>query len=253
VRSAIYEGSVAHHRFEPVEHRFEYKIALPLIYLDEISELCLLHPLWSTKPAPVWLRRADLLGDPAVPADQAVRDLVEARLARRPTGPVAVLAQPRTWGWLFNPLSIYFCFDESAAGIDAHVLEVANTPWHERHAYVLGGGAGRHEFAKAMHVSPFQAMDQDYHLTISAPDQRLEVGLSNHQDGRRVFHAQLTLARRELSPAALGRVLWAYPCQTLAVSARIYRQALALQRKGTPFYPHPRTPQPAATTRGGHG
>jgi uncharacterized protein len=252
VRSAIYEGTVVHHRLEPVEHGFAYRIALPLIYLDEISELCRLHPLWSTKPAPVWLRRADLLGDPAVPADQAVRDLVEARSGSRPGGPVAVVAQPRTWGWLFNPLSIYFCFAGSGAGIDAHVLEVANTPWHERHAYVLDG-AGRHEFAKAMHVSPFQGMDQDYHLTINAPGERLSVGLSNHQGGRRVFDAQLTLERRELSRAALGRVLWAYPCQTLAVSARIYRQALALHRKGAPFYPHPRKLQPASTDRGGHG
>ena len=253
MRSAIYEGTIVHHRFEPVEHRFGYRIALPLMYLDELSELCRLHPLWSTKPAPVWLRRADLLGDPALPADEAIRDLVEARLTFRPCGPVAVLAQPRTWGWLFNPLSVYFCFADGGAGIDAHVLEVANTPWHERHAYVLGGGAGRHEFAKAMHVSPFQGMEQDYHLTINAPGQRLSVGLSNHQGGRRVFDAELTLERRELSRAALGRVLWAYPCQTLAVSARIYRQALALHLKGAPFYPHPRTPQPESTTRGDHG
>jgi DUF1365 family protein len=239
VRSAIYEGTVVHHRYEPVEHRFDYRISMPLLYLDEIAEVARLHPLWSLRPSPVWLRRADLLGDRVVPIDRAVRDLVSARLGFRPDGPVAVLAQPRTWGWLFNPISVYFCFARDGVGLDALVLEVSNTPWHERHSYVLAGGTGTYEFAKAMHVSPFLSMDHDYHLDIKGPDQRLSIGLSNHQGGRRILAAKLTMQRREISRSALGRMLWAYPAQTLAVSLRIYRQALALHRKGAVFYPHP--------------
>jgi DUF1365 family protein len=252
VRSAIYEGTVVHHRHEPVEHRFSYPIALPLIFLDEVDELCRIHPLWSTHPSPVWLRRADLPGAPPQTPDQAVRDLVEHRLGVRPRGPVAVLAQPRTWGWLFNPLSISFCFSEGGERIDAHVLEVRNTPWHERHTYVLDGGA-RHQFAKAMHVSPFMGMDQTYHLSVHGPGETLTVALANHEEGRRVFDARMALERRELTRSSLGRVLWAYPFQTMKVSARIYRQALALHRKGAPFHGHPRGLEPASTTRGGHG
>jgi len=253
MRSAIYEGTIVHRRFEPVAHRFDYPIALPLLYLDELAEVAAMHPLWSTHPSPVWLRRADLLGDPAVPLDQAVRDLVDDRLGVRPAGPIAVLAQPRTWGWLFNPISVYFCFASDEVSLDALVLEVSNTPWHERHAYVLGGGSATYTFDKAMHVSPFLSMDHQYHLTLNGPDEGLTIDLSNHQDGRRVFDARLTMARKEISPAALGRVLWAYPAQTIAVSARIYRQALVLHRKGARFYPHPRIIESASTMRGGHG
>jgi DUF1365 family protein len=256
VKSAIYEGTVVHHRFEPVDHRFDYRIALPLLYLDEIPAVARLHPLWSTHPSPVWLRRADLLGDRSVPVDQAVRDLVVARLGFRPAGPIAVLAQPRTWGWLFNPISIYFCFAADGVALDALVLEVSNTPWHERHCYVLAGSAGSYVFAKAMHVSPFLGMDHDYHLALKGPDQRLTIDLSNHQGGQRVFAARLTLARQEISRAALGRLLWAYPAQTLVVSGRIYRQAFALHRKGARYHPHPHNIEgasPLVTTGGAHG
>ena len=201
MRSAIYEGAVVHRRYEPVEHRFAYRIALPLLFLDELAAVARLHPLWSRHPGPVWLRRADLLGDRSVPIDQAVRDLVEARLGVRPAGPIAVLAQPRTWGWLFNPISVYFCFADGGVGIDALVLEVANTPWHERHSYVLAGRSGTYEFAKAMHVSPFLGMDHDYHLDLDGPGERLSMALSNHQDGRCVFDAQPDLASQgDLTP-----------------------------------------------------
>jgi DUF1365 family protein len=253
MRSAIYEGTIVHRRFEPVVHRFDYQIALPLLYLDELAQVARLHPLWSTHPSPVWLRRSDLLGDRAVPIDEAVRDLVDARLGVRPAGPIAVLAQPRTWGWLFNPISVYFCFGADEVSLDALVLQVANTPWHERHSYVLAGGSGSYTFDKAMHVSPFFGMDHQYQLTLKGPDEGLTIDLSNHEEGRRVFDARLTMQRKEISRAALGRVLWAYPAQTIAVSARIYRQALALHRKGAPFYPHPHIIEPASTTRGGHG
>jgi uncharacterized protein len=190
-------------------------------------------------PSPVWLRRSDLLGHPDVPGDRAVKELVSERLGTSLCGPVAVLAQPRTWGWLFNPISMYFCFAAEGADVDALVLDVSNTPWHEHHAYVLAGGSGTYRFAKAMHVSPFLGMDHEYHLTLSGPAERLSIVLSNHQGGRRVLDASLTLQRREITRSALGRVLWSYPAQTLAVSARIYRQAFALQRKGARFYPHP--------------
>jgi len=182
-----------------------------------------------------------------------VRDLVEDRLGFRPSGQVAVLTQPRTWGWLFNPISVYFCFARDEVHLEALVLEVSNTPWHERHCYVMAGGSNPYVFAKAMHVSPFLSMDHEYHLTLKGPDQHLSIDLSNHQDGRRVFDARLTMQRKEISRATLGRVLWAYPAQTLAVSARIYRQALALHRKGAPIYPHPPKIELVSTTKGGHG
>jgi DUF1365 family protein len=248
VKSAIYEGTIVHHRYQPIEHRFEYKIALPLVYAEERQELCRRHPLWSAdRPNAVWLRAADSIGGGRVPVDQAVRDLMGHRLGIRPSGPVAVLTQPRTWGWLFNPVSIYFCFGADADRVEALVLEVTNTPWHERHCYVLPGPDGEHEFAKALHVSPFLSMDQTYRLSVRGPDEQLSVRLANYRDGQKMLDARLSLQRREISHRALGHVLWAYPLQTLAVSARIYRQALAIHRKGVPVHAHRSSPVGAST------
>jgi DUF1365 family protein len=108
LRSAIYEGTVVHHRFQPVDHRFSYRITMTFIDLAEVEEVCGRHPLWSEERSnAVSFRRRDYLGDPAVPLDTAVRDLVEQRCGTRPDGPIALLTQVRTWGWLFNTISIY--------------------------------------------------------------------------------------------------------------------------------------------------
>jgi DUF1365 family protein len=255
MRSAVYEGVVTHRRHRPVRHGFTYRIAMPYVDLDEIDELCARHPLWSARrPNAVWFRRHDFLpggadaagGPRTTDLGEAVRDLVEARGHDRPRGPIAMLAHLRTWGWLFNPISTYFCFDPEGSRVDALVAEVTNTPWHERHAYVLarGPGAGtaapsEHRFAKALHVSPFMAMDQQYVLRCDAPGDRLRLRLASIEDGEEVFEAGLVLRRREATRHELGRLLWSYPLMTLRVSLAIHRQALALWRKGVPVQPHP--------------
>ncbi len=121
LRSAVYEGRVVHRRFNPVDHRFSYRIALVLLDLAEVDAVCRLHPLWSAERAnAVTFRRTDYLGDPAVPLDVAVRDLVESGTGTRPTGPIAVLTQLRTWGWLFNPITTYYCYDPAGAEVHLH-------------------------------------------------------------------------------------------------------------------------------------
>ena len=173
LRSAIYEGTLTHRRFGPgPTHEFSYQVAMPFLYLEEIDSVTRLHPLWSSRlPAPVWFRRADFLGSEQTPLAEAVSDLVEQRLGARPGGPVAMLANLRSWGWLFNPISLYFCEGPAGDSIEALVAEVENTPWHDKHGYVLGP-PGRHRFAKVMHVSPFLPMDVDYELSYSAPGAR---------------------------------------------------------------------------------
>lgn len=253
MRSAVYEGVVTHRRHSPVPHRFSYRVALPLLDLDEVAEVCALHPLWSAERANVVsFRRRDFLDGGDGPLAEAVRDRVAAVLGRRPAGPVALLAHLRTAGWLFNPVSFYFCFDRPGGEVAALVADVTNTPWHERHAYVVGA-PGRHRFDKALHVSPFFAMDQSYVLHYDPPGERLVVRFGNEEGGRRVFDATLVLHRRPLDRAALGRVVTRYPLMTARVSAGIYRQALALRRAGAPVHPHPRRrapggAQPAAAT-----
>lgn len=252
LRSGIYVGHVAHRRHGPPEHGFRRPLAMPLLFLDELDEVMERHPLWSARhPSPIWFRRADYLGDPAQPLDDAVRDVVFERLRRRPDGPVAVLTQPRTWGWLFNPITVYFCFAAGGRSLDAVVAEVTNTPWHERHTYVLDGDPGEHRFAKAMHVSPFLGMDHDYVMSWSVPGDRITIRLGNRPacgpsgehavegDDPRLFDAALVLARREPTRLELGRLVWRRPFQTYGVSAGIYLHALALAAKGAPVHHHP--------------
>ena len=140
-----------------------------------------LHPAWSARrPSPVALPTNGFHRRPATPLDRAVRDLVAERTGRRPEGPVAMLANLRTWGWLFNPISLYFCAD--VADLPDHpgrsllVAEVENTPWHDRHAYVVGP-PGAPASPKSMHVSPFLPLDLDYELRYTAPGERLLVRL----------------------------------------------------------------------------
>ena len=246
LRSGIYEGRVVHHRHSPVDHRFTYRIALVLLDLSEVDAICRLHPLWSDEGRnAVSFRRADFLGDPSVPLEFAVRDLVEERTGNRPNGPISVLTQLRTWGWLFNPITTYYCYDSAGVNVTTTVVEVTNTPWHERTAYVLDG-IGTHQVAKEMHVSPFLPMSLTHRFIIGAPGDRLTLAIDDFDGDELVFGASMALTRHPAGRTALSRLLWRFPFMTLRVSLGIYRQALAIRRKGVPFHPHPdKFPAPA--------
>lgn len=258
MRSALYEGMVTHRRFATeatggVAHDFRYSTVMPLLFLDELDDVMALHPRWSrTRPDLGWFRRRDYLGDPNVPLDVAVRDAVDERSGHRPVGPIALLGHVRVWGWLFNPLCVYYCFDESGAHVEHLLLEVRSTPWHERHLYVVDGASPAHRFAKEMHVSPFLAMDHEYVLNWSAPDRNLSLHLGNRRGEERIFDASLSLRRREMTSTTLGALVWRRPWSTIGVSAGIYRQALALWRRKAPFHPRPRRISDDATSPRAH-
>lgn len=243
--SAIYEGTVAHRRRTPVAHAFRSRLFLMCIDLDELPQLFDGMPLWSARrPAPAWFRRADYLGDPAVPLADAVRDLVQERLGTRPAGPVRMLAHLRYFGHCFNPVAFYWCYAPGGERVEAIVAEVTNTPWRERHAYVAAASGNdehvlesRHD--KAMHVSPFMAMEMEYRWRISSPGERIAVAIETRRDGEPVFEAHLALRRRPISRGALLGVLARYPAMTLRVVAGIYGHALRLRLKGARWHPHP--------------
>ena len=163
-----------------------------------------------------------------------------------------LLTQLRRWGWLFNPISIYSC-DGHRRRPRRVVLEVTNTPWHERHWYVLeldadpepttAAAVEVQEFAKAHHVSPFLPMDLTYRLrqTASRGGPHLHVRLEAARCDRVVFVADLDLRRVELTPAHAVTSALRHPLATVAVSATIRRQALALWAKRVPFHRHPST------------
>jgi len=237
--SAIYEGVVTHRRREPREHAFGYRVVMMYLDLGELPELFDAHPLWSARrPALGWFRRSDYLGDPSVPLDQAVRDLVAERTGGAPDGPVRILTNVRCFGHCFNPVSFYYCFDRAGERVQAIVAEVTNTPWGERHAYVSRELTSRH--AKELHVSPFLELDYEYELRLSQPGERLEVSIGADRGGRRAFDAALALERRPLTGRALTAMLLGGAPASMKVSAAIYTQALRLRLKGIPVQPHPK-------------
>ncbi len=253
--SAIYEGVVAHRRRTPIAHAFRYRIFLMYLDLAELPELFDGHRLWSARrPALARFRRSDYLGDPDVPLDEAVRDLVAERLGVRPHGPVRMLAHLRYFGHCFNPVTFYWCFSPDGSEVEAVVAEVTSTPWGERHAYVaVGASAGDHALSsrheKAMHVSPFMAMEMEYTWRIATPGKRLRIEIENRQDGAIVFDAQLALRRRAITRSALTRVLARHPAMTLRVLAAIYVQALRLRCKGARWHARPAPADASAARR----
>jgi DUF1365 family protein len=240
---AIYDGVVWHHRRAP-EHKFRQTDSMAWIDLDRLDDLygrswLLTRHRWS----PVAFRRADHHGDPAVPLADAVRARVALELGIDAPGPVFLLAHLRTLGHCFNPIAVYWCTDQHGEPV-AELLEVTNTPWHERHTYVLdrrapaaGGPVEPLRFPKAMHVSPFLPMDLDYTLEDAPPEARVSLTLRVSRGDDVVFDAGLVARRHVLDHAALRRLLLRRPTQRVVLG--IHLQALRLWRKGTRFLPHP--------------
>lgn len=247
MHSAIYEGRVRHRRMKPAGHAFTHRLFMMYLDLDELGSVFRGRWLWSCRRAAVArFRREHHLGDPSTPLDLAVRELVEAETGRRPQGPIRLLTHLSYFGYCFNPVSFYYCFDENDRALECIVAEVNNTPWGERHCYVLDAGqdegqAGhaRHRPVKAMHVSPFMPMDVDYDWRFSAPGERLAVHMENHRQGDKLFDATLELERVEITGPALARVLSLYPVMTFRVIWAIHWQALRLWLKRVPVYDHP--------------
>ena len=127
---------------------FRYPLFMAYLDLDELPELFDGRLLWSARrPAVAWFRRADYLGAPGTPLDEAVRELVLERTGIGLDGPIRLLTHLRYLGHCFNPVSFYYCYDPPGERVRAVVAHVTNTPWGERHAYVLGverGGRPRH-------------------------------------------------------------------------------------------------------------
>jgi len=215
--------------------------------LEECKTLFDRFWLWSTKGFNMArLKRTDHMGDADQPLIETVREKIFNATGLKAEGPIRLLTHFRYFGFGFNPVSFYYCFDKNDRKLETIVCEVNNTPWGDQHIYVLNEqdnlGEGKHMVfsrPKEFHVSPFMPMDMDYNWRFNEPGEHLNVHMENYREQEKIFDATLSLKRSPISSYHLARVLIAYPLVTIKVVAGIYFEALRLWLKKVPFYSHP--------------
>jgi DUF1365 family protein len=249
LQSAVYVGHIRHRRRSPA-HAFTFPLFMVYLDLAELDAVFSLTRLWGrSRFCPAQFRREDYLSRGGLGLDESVRNCVQEHLGFRPTGPVRMLTHLRYFGFIFNPVTFYYCFDQ-ADHIVAIVAEITNTPWRERHVYALDTGAAsrnraddqllRWRFDKDFHVSPFLPMDMENDWAFTPPGGKLVVHM-NLRDRRRnkAFDATLLMRRREMTPGLLRGMLVRYPLMTARVIAKIHFEALKLWLKRAPVFRHP--------------
>lgn len=216
--------------------------------LDELS--CALDSvtlLSRRRFSPASFLRSDHLGPPSKPLSDSVRSLVLEKTGLEVCGPIRLLTQLRYFGIYFSPINLFYCFDEEGRQVEAIVAEVSNTPWLERHYYVLWDGNQqssegqlRYAHRKDFHVSPFMDMDAEYRWRLTRPAADLGLHLESLSEGRSLFNASMTMSRRPFDNRQLSKLLLRFPVTSARVTGAIYYQALKLWMKKCPFYPHPK-------------
>ena len=245
--SSIYEGKVRHRRYEPVKNVFKYRLFMIYLDLSEINQVFDKRWFWSVDRFNIaYLRRRDHFGDPGVSIDQAIRGLVREKSGLDITGAIRMLTHLRYFGHCFNPVTFFYCFNDDNQRVETIVAEVNNTPWHERHCYILTEDMNdskdpwkHYHFKKDFHVSPFMDIDLDYDWRFLQPSERIQIHIQNFEAEKKIFDATLSLHRTNLTGRSLAQVLLYYPAMTMQVVTKIYWQALKLRLKGAPFYTHP--------------
>ena len=253
-KSAIYTGSIRHRRFSPKRHELQYQVFMMYLDLAELDQLFEDSWLWSNKrKAIAQFKRSDFFGDPDQPLDQSLRQHLFQETGHQATGPIRLLANLRYFGHIMNPLTCYYFFNDDEK-LEYIIAEVNNTPWNEKHNYVLKCDPNqkyqRIKFDKAFHVSPFNPLDIEYDWRCNCPGEKLQLNMQNHRNNDIEFDATLALERQNINSKALRDIMIQYPFMTFKVVSGIYWQALKLWLKRVPIYDHPNKYNDAKTTKG---
>lgn len=240
--SGLYDGAVTHQRLAPRRHRLRYRLFQLLLDLDELPALDRRLRLFGHNRAALFsLHDRDHLAGDGRPLRGQVEAMLRAAGIEAAGGPIRLLCMPRVLGYVFNPLSIFYCHCQSGE-LTAVVLEVNNT-FGERHCYLVearGAEVVRQSCAKAFFVSPFLGLDMTYDFRLAAPGERAATAiLGRGADGAPIISAAFCGARRDLDDRELGRAFRRHPLLTLKVVAAIHWEAAKLLAKGLRLHRHP--------------
>ena len=232
-------------RKQPTRHSLRHRLHV-LPDPDELPQV-----LSYGRPRPLTGARAcvstgDYLTDHAGTLKERVAHVVSDATGATVNGPIRLLTHPRYWGYIFNPVSFFYVFDARGAQVEFVVAEITNTPWQERHSYVLDCRQQttrefEFKFDKAFHISPFMGMRQQYQWRLQAPADVVNVNMVTLEHEEPIFNASMRLEYKPLSQRAVLNELVRFPAMTAKVTAGIYWNALLLKLKGTPFHAHPDT------------
>lgn len=240
MQTRIYKGHVHHARLRPKRHDLRYRVFSMLIDLDELQSIakkCWLLGINRTGLFSFW-EKDHGNGDERGLKQWALHLLDQAGLGAENVS-VRVLCYPRIFGYVFNPLSVYYCYDDSAALI-ATLHEVNNT-FGEKHTYVLARstasrkGSYQQTASKNLAVSPFTEMDATYQFKMNVPGENIHVHIGLHDDDGMVLSASFVGSQYPMTDGELFHTFLQYPLMTLKVTVGIHFEALKLWFKGVPL------------------
>ncbi|MEI7566835.1 MAG: DUF1365 domain-containing protein [Opitutaceae bacterium] len=259
MNSCLYECQILHQRFTPKAHRFVYRIFMFAFDLDEIAALPKRLALFSNQRRNVYnfcerdfLPTTEIIHQPTprgpAPAPSAgLKHRVIAHLAAHGIdlagGRVMLITLPRVFGYQFNPVSFYFCYDRQGRPV-ASIAEVSNT-FKEMKPFVLGPATSAttanaavfsRRTPKYFYVSPFSDLDVAFDFTLHTPGDKLAIQIDDYAAGERTLTSVLTGSRTSLTNGRLAWFTFKYPFITLRVMALIHWQALQLYLKRVPWF-----------------
>lgn len=236
LNSCLYSGVVGHCRYKPQVHRFRYSIFLFALDLDELDKLPDLGWWFKVKYfALMSLRPSDYLDHRPELTRQIVWQKVASLGGELLDGPVVFVGQVRCLGFYFSPVNFYYCHQKDG-GLRYLLAEVSNTPWNERHCYLIDAQI-QAPIRKAFHVSPFMDLNMSYHWHFSPLGEVLTLQITNHAE-ERLFDAALCLDKKPLTKAELKTQWLRIPAMTIKTVLSIYWEALKLYWKKIPYVPH---------------
>jgi DUF1365 family protein len=237
MNSALYECTVMHRRLSPVRHEFVYRVFLFAIDVDELPTIAAQVPLFGyNESAPYAFFDCDHFQ--MVPGGSARANaeayLASQGIAEKPAR-ILLLTNTRTFGYVFNPISIWYCYRADGSPLAA-IAEVGNT-FGEIKPYLVpvSGKMFASRAIKHFYVSPFSTLDQHFDFRFDQPRETLRIGIDNYEGEERKLISTLSGERVALTTSNLAWFTLKYPAMTLQVITSIHWHALQLWLKKTPF------------------